>query len=39
MAMLQDRQHTYRQMLDVLPGNRTLLMEKTGKLSARDVED
>jgi type III restriction enzyme len=25
---LQDRQHPYRQMLDVLSGNRTLLMEK-----------
>lgn len=35
---LQERQHPYRQMLDVLSGNRTLLLEKTDKLSARDVE-
>ncbi|MCF7979892.1 MAG: DEAD/DEAH box helicase family protein [Chromatiaceae bacterium] len=35
---LQERQHPYRQMLDVLSGNRTLLLEKTDKLSARDVQ-
>ena len=35
---LADRQHPYRQMLDVLSGNRLLLMEKGDKLDARDVE-
>jgi type III restriction enzyme len=34
---LTDRQHPYRQMLDVLSGNRVLLMEKTDKLDARDA--
>ena len=34
---LTDRQHSYRQMLEVLSGNRLLLMEKTDKLDARDV--
>lgn len=34
---LADRQHPYRQMLDVLSGNRTRLMEKTDPLDARDV--
>lgn len=35
---LADRQHPYRQMLDVLSGNRTRLMEKDDRLDARDVE-
>ncbi len=35
---LMDRQHPYRQMLDVLSGNRVLLLEKADKLDARDVE-
>jgi len=35
---LTDRQHPYRQMLDVLSGNRVLLMEKGDKLDARDVD-
>lgn len=34
---LTDRQHPYRQMLDVLSGNRVLLLEKGDKLDARDV--
>lgn len=34
---LVDRQHPYRQLLDVLSGNRTRLMEKTDPLDARDV--
>lgn len=34
---LTDRQHPYRQMLDVLSGNCTRLMEKTTPLDARDV--
>lgn len=36
---LADRQHPYRQMLDVLSGNRAKLMEKTDPLHARDVEE
>lgn len=35
---LQERQHPYRQMLDVLSGNPTLQLEKANKLSARDVQ-
>jgi type III restriction enzyme len=35
---LTERQHPYRQMLDVLSGNRVVLLEKTDKLDARDVE-
>ena len=35
---LTDRQHPYRQLLDVLSGNRVLLMEKGDKLDARDVD-
>lgn len=35
--LLTDRQHPFRQMLDVLSGNRVILMEKTDKLDARDV--
>lgn len=35
---LADRQHPYRQMLDVLSGNRARLMEKDDRLDARDVE-
>jgi type III restriction enzyme len=35
---LTERQHPYRQMLDVLSGNRVLLMEKGDKLDARDVD-
>ncbi len=35
---LTDRPHPYRQMLDVLSGNRVLLMEKGDKLDARDVD-
>jgi len=35
---LTDRQHPYRQMLDVLSGNRVLLLEKGDKLDARDVD-
>lgn len=35
---LADRQHPYRQMLDVLSGNRTRLMEKNDRLDARDME-
>jgi type III restriction enzyme len=34
---LNDRPHPYRQMLDVLSGNRLLLLEKTDRLDARDV--
>lgn len=32
-----DRQHPYRQMLDVLSGNRVRLLEKADRLDARDV--
>ena len=35
---LADRQHPYRQMLDVQSGNRVRLMEKDDRLDARDVE-
>ncbi len=35
---LADRQHPYRQMLDVLSGNRVKLMQKEDRLDARDVE-
>jgi type III restriction enzyme len=35
---LIDRQHPYRQMLDVQSGNRVMLMEKGDRLDARDVE-
>ncbi len=35
---LADRQHPYRQMLDVQSGNRVILMEKGDRLDARDVE-
>lgn len=35
---LADRQHPYRQMLDVLSGNRVRLMQKEDRLDARDVE-
>ena len=34
---LTDRRHPYRQMLDVLSGNRVKLMEKGDRLDARDV--
>lgn len=34
---LSDRRHPYRQMLDVLSSNRVKLMEKNGRLDARDV--
>jgi type III restriction enzyme len=34
---LADRQHPYRQMLDVLSGNRVKLMQKDDRLDARDV--
>ncbi len=33
-----DRQHPYRQILDVLSGNRTRLMEKDDRLDARDIK-
>ncbi len=36
---LTDRRHPYRQMLDVLSGNATLILEKDDKLDARDIED
>lgn len=35
---LADRQHPFRQMLDVLSGNAVRLLEKTDALDARDVE-
>ncbi|MBL8399537.1 DEAD/DEAH box helicase family protein [Accumulibacter sp.] len=35
---LADRQHPYRQMLDVLSGNAVRLLEKTDQLDARDVD-
>lgn len=35
---LIDRQHPYRQMLDVLSGNAVRLLEKTDQLDARDVD-
>ncbi|MDE3021392.1 MAG: DEAD/DEAH box helicase family protein [Pseudomonadota bacterium] len=35
---LADRQHPYRQMLDVQSGNRVILMEKRDRLDARDVQ-
>lgn len=35
---LTDRQHPYRQMLDVLSGNAVRLLEKESRLDARDVE-
>jgi type III restriction enzyme len=35
---LIDRQHPYRQMLDVLSGNAVRIMEKSDQLDARDVE-
>jgi type III restriction enzyme len=35
---LADRQHPYRQMLDVQSGNRVKLMQKDDRLDARDVE-
>ena len=34
---LTDRQHPYRQMLDVLSGNAVRIMEKSDQLDARDV--
>lgn len=35
---LIDRQHPYRQMLDVLSGNATRILEKDDQIDARDVE-
>lgn len=35
---LADRQHPFRQMLDVLSGNAVRLLERTDALNARDVE-
>ena len=35
---LTDRQHPYRQMLDVLSGNAVRILEKDSQLDARDVE-
>jgi type III restriction enzyme len=35
---LTDRQHPYRQMLDVLSGNAVRIMEKSDQIDARDVE-
>lgn len=35
---LIDRQHPYRQMLDVLSGNAVRILEKNDRLDARDVE-
>ena len=35
---LIDRQHPYRQMLDVLSGNAVQILEKADQLDARDVE-
>ena len=35
---LADRQHPFRQMLDVLSGNAVRLLEKTDAVDARDVE-
>jgi type III restriction enzyme len=35
---LTDRQQPYRQMLDVLSGNRLLLLEKTDRLNALDAQ-
>lgn len=35
---LLDRQHPYRQMLDVLSGNATRILEKDSTLDARDVD-
>ncbi len=35
---LADRQHPFRQMLDVLSGQKVRLLEKTDALDARDVE-
>jgi len=35
---LTDRQHPYRQLLDVLSGNAVRIMEKSDQLDARDVE-
>ena len=35
---LADRQHPYRQMLDVLSGNAVRILEKGDQLDARDVE-
>jgi type III restriction enzyme len=35
---LTDRQHPYRQMLDVLSGNAVRLLEKDDRLDAREVE-
>lgn len=35
---LTDRQHPYRQMLDVLSGNAVRFLETTDQLDARDVE-
>ncbi len=35
---LTDRQHPYRQMLDVLSGNAVRILEKNDQLDARDVE-
>lgn len=36
--LLVDRQHPYRQMLDVLSGNAVRILEKNDQLDARDVE-
>lgn len=36
---LKDRQHPYRQALDHAAANRVRIMEKTGRLDARDVEN
>jgi len=36
---LRDREHPYRQVLDIYSGGRTLIKEKMDKFNRRDVED
>lgn len=38
LRQLRDRQHPFRQMLDVMSGNRVQIMEKDTPLSAADVD-
>ena len=39
LRALKDRDHPYRQQLDMASAGRTLILEKTGKFGPRDVEE
>lgn len=39
LRALKDRDHPYRQQLDLASAGRTLILEKTGKFGPRDVEE